>query len=81
MIAFESVQECLANVLDFESEVGVETPLDALEGWDSVNALRVLTNFERTFSVRLPLDAFVSAKTVGDLYRLLSDGRGHVARS
>lgn len=82
MIALTRVQACLADVLDFDADaIGGDTPVDALEGWDSVNAMRVLSHVERTFQVRLPLAAFADVKTVADIHRLINRGGEHAARS
>jgi acyl carrier protein len=58
----------------------LEMPLDdvtrdaefrALDKWDSIAALGVLTMVDEKFNVQLTGDDFASAKTVGDLEKLV----------
>lgn len=78
MIDLDDFRNCLRDVLDASSaDLAADAALETVPGWDSVNALRVLTNVEAAFGVRLPLHAFVEAKTVGGLFQLVRDGEGH----
>lgn len=74
------VADTLATLLDLESDqVAGDTPLAALPGWDSVNALRVLVYLERQAGTPLDFERFGAAVTVGDLAALL-DSPQEVAR-
>ncbi|WP_139491980.1 acyl carrier protein [Brevibacillus dissolubilis] len=71
MIKTEQLVELLCDILDIEEDFTHETELEQLEGWDSVNALRVLTNIESEFGVRISMEDFSKVKTVSDLASLV----------
>lgn len=62
------VLDVIATLLDRDAEgLSGDTPLAAIEGWDSVNALRVLVYLERRLDRSLEFERFSDAKTVADL--------------
>lgn len=68
MSADELVHQAITILLDADTEqLGGEQPLTAIEGWDSVNALRVLAYLERSLNMPLDYEQFHTATTVGDL--------------
>lgn len=68
MSADELVYQAITLLLDADTEqLCGERPLDAIEGWDSVNALRVLAYLERSLGMSLDYEQFHTATTVGDL--------------
>jgi acyl carrier protein len=62
------VPDVIATLLDLEADrLSGDTPLAAIDGWDSVNALRVLVYLERRLDRSLEFERFSDAKTVADL--------------
>lgn len=60
--------QVLADLLDVdEASLGAEQPLATLDGWDSVNALRVLVYLERELGLAIDYERFMGAERVGDL--------------
>jgi len=67
------VRETVAILLDLdEDSLSLAEPLDAVEGWDSVNALRVLMVLEREAGHPLDFDAFSAAGSLGEIADLLA---------
>ena len=57
--------ECDAATLD------VDTEFKALEQWDSLNALSVIATTDADFGVALSGNDIESARTIGDLWKLV----------
>lgn len=76
------IADILADLLDLEPEqVTADTPLTAIDGWDSVNALRVLVHLERSSGAPVDYERFTAATTVADLAALVAPvpaGEGQV---
>jgi acyl carrier protein len=71
VLAEDLVAEVITDLLDLPEPVaGASTPLAAIDGWDSVNALRVLVYLEREVGHPLDYERFAAAQTVGDLAAL-----------
>ncbi|MDB4987800.1 MAG: acyl carrier protein [Myxococcaceae bacterium] len=69
MLSENSVKEVRALLLDTDEEtLTADRKLEEIEGWDSVNALRVLVYLEREAGGRIDYDRFMSAKRVGELW-------------
>jgi acyl carrier protein len=65
------VLDVVADLLDLEpDELAADTPLAAVAGWDSVNALRVLVYLERRLGTSVDYQDFEAAVTVADLVAL-----------
>ncbi|MFY1636697.1 acyl carrier protein [Solwaraspora sp. WMMB335] len=63
-----SIPDIVADLLDLDpDQVTEDTALTELDGWDSVNALRVLMYLERRFARQLDYERFTTATTVGEL--------------
>lgn len=68
MSADEMVTQAVAVLLDTDADDLTRTsPLDTVEGWDSVNALRLLTYLERQLGTQLDFERFHTARTIADL--------------
>lgn len=68
----ELVSEVVADLLDLDEDtLTPHTRLDEIEGWDSVNALRVLLYLERERGSALDFDAFERARTLADVAAVL----------
>jgi acyl carrier protein len=71
------VTEVVTQLLDLESdEPAMDTPLAGLEGWDSVNQMRVLVYLERESGANLDYDRFMKAESLADLSTLVAEARG-----
>ncbi|HSV68392.1 MAG TPA: acyl carrier protein [Mycobacteriales bacterium] len=66
------VTEIVAQLLDVdETALPPEQVLADIDGWDSVNSLRVLVYLEREVGSALDYDRFAAAETVGELTELV----------
>lgn len=71
------VAEALATLLDLEADsFGGATLLDEIDGWDSVNALRVLVYLEREVGGALDFERFGSAATLGEVADVVATALG-----
>lgn len=52
-------------------ELNDTEPLDTVSAWDSFNALVLITDIEKEFSVKFTMDEIVSVKTLLDIKNLL----------
>jgi acyl carrier protein len=60
----------IAELLDVdEASLSPDLPIAAIEGWDSVNALRVLVYLERELGFAIDYDQFTKASCIGELAR------------
>lgn len=72
--AVATVVEAVAQLLDVDEDTLVlDAPLQAIDGWDSVNQLRILVFLEREVGAPLDYDRFTAAETLGDLASLVAD--------
>ncbi|ATQ70963.1 MULTISPECIES: acyl carrier protein [Methylosinus] len=70
MLAERTVIEIVSQLLDVEeSALDADTPFTAIEGWDSVNAMRVLVYLERELGTPVDFQSFMAAERIGDLWR------------
>ncbi|WP_405853294.1 acyl carrier protein [Streptomyces sp. NBC_00090] len=77
-----TVVEAVAQLLDVDEDtLAADTPLQAVEGWDSVNQLRILVYLERELGAPLDYDRFTVAETIGDLVSLVADTQAAGARA
>lgn len=65
----------MAEILE-EDTVEADAELENFESWDSLAALSVLAMADTNFGVTLTADEANGAKTVGDLYRLITAKQG-----
>jgi acyl carrier protein len=73
MISEAKVRQVIALLLDAEEEeLAGERLLSEIEGWDSVNAMRVLVYLERESGGAVDYERFMAAKRVGDLSHVLA---------
>lgn len=70
MLTERSVIEIVSQLLDIEeSALDADTPFTAIDGWDSVNAMRVLVYLERELGTSVDYQRFMAAERIGDLWR------------
>jgi acyl carrier protein len=78
----EKLIELIAEVLDMEpEELSADVGPNQIEEWDSVNALRILTHIETEWGVRLTMEEYAQAQTIGDLAELIAGSVAHGAHS
>jgi acyl carrier protein len=74
MLSEQSVKQIIAELIDVDEErLTVETQFSSIDGWDSVNALRLLVFLEREVGSSLDYDRFMKCERIGDLVSLLKD--------
>jgi acyl carrier protein len=62
----------IAELLDLdESHLGPDVMLAGVEGWDSVNALRVLVYLERETAQLVDYKLFMAAETISDIAKAI----------
>jgi acyl carrier protein len=71
------VIEMIATLLDADAgDLNAAVPLAGIEGWDSVNALRVLMYLERSAGVALDYERFSAAVTIAGLIAVADEAIG-----
>lgn len=74
MLAEKIVAEVVAQLLDVDEEgLAMDRRLAEIEGWDSVNLLRVLVYLEREVGGNLDYERFADAEVLGDLAAVVAD--------
>lgn len=72
--AEQTVTEAIARLLDLEEDdLHRSTALPEIEGWDSVNELRLLVSLERDLGAPLDYERFAAAERIADLVSLVAD--------
>ena len=67
------VKKIIAEQLNIEYEkLELTSQLALLNNWDSLVALRIMSNMENLLGVKVPLQTFIQAKTINDLIKLVS---------
>jgi len=73
----EQLQQLLCDLLDLEpGDVHPGLARDEVDGWDSLNHLRLITAVEETFAVKFSMDEIESVDGIGRLRDLLEARRG-----
>ncbi|WP_462186521.1 MULTISPECIES: acyl carrier protein [unclassified Frankia] len=73
MLSEKIVTEVVAQLLDVdEAELAMDRRLAEIEGWDSVNLLRVLVYLERELGSSLDYERFAAAEALGDLAAIVA---------
>ncbi|MFE9422263.1 acyl carrier protein [Kitasatospora sp. NPDC006697] len=74
MLSEQAVKDVVAQLLDLDEEtLDAARPLAELEGWDSVNALRVLVFLERELGTSIDYERFMAAESLADLAALAGE--------
>ena len=69
MLSEQIVIEVVSQLLDVEeSTLTADSLLTDIEGWDSVNALRVLVYLEREVGTPIDFERFMKAERLSDLW-------------
>jgi acyl carrier protein len=64
--------EFVASVMDLDMNISAESRLEDLPGWDSVNAMRLIMHIEKDFGVKLPIKEYFDARTLVDVFGLIT---------
>ncbi|MFI5758411.1 acyl carrier protein [Streptomyces sp. NPDC051569] len=74
MSADHIVAEVVGQLLDLETDdLAMSTPLADIEGWDSVNQMRILVYLEREVGGSLDYDRFMRAVSLADLSAVVAE--------
>jgi acyl carrier protein len=69
MLSEVIVVDTIAQLLDVDEEtLAADRKIAEIDGWDSVNALRVLTYLERKLGTPIDYKHFMEAEYLGDLW-------------
>lgn len=72
-IAPEDIKNILQDILDTDLEdFTAETSAKDVDGWDSLNNVRLLLQIEREYGVDIPVDEIENLKNVGDLITVIN---------
>jgi acyl carrier protein len=71
----QRVKEIAAGIFQIDaSSVDLAMGPDDIERWDSLNHLRLITETESAFSVRLTMSQIQQIKSLADLVRFVAEG-------
>ncbi len=74
------VREVVAQLLDADAaDLTADRRFAEIEGWDSVNALRILVYLEREAGGSLDFERFTKAETLGELAAVVHEARAAAA--
>ncbi len=63
----------LADILQTDAELALNTELETLEEWDSLATMSLIAYFDKKFALRISFDEISKCKEVADIIAL-SDG-------
>ena len=67
------IRELLADILDEDlPDFKPETTAKDVEGWDSLNHVRLLLRIEQTYGIDIPVGEVEKLANVGDMVRLIN---------
>lgn len=74
MSNFEKLATLIETVLDLDLDVSLsaDSRFKDLPGWDSVNAMRLITHIEKDFVMKLPIKEYLNAQTLGEVGSLIA---------
>ncbi|MFT3968483.1 MAG: acyl carrier protein [Sphingobium sp.] len=71
IVTSEQLRELIVEVIEVDPEmIGFDIDRDGVPGWDSLAHLRIVTELESRFNVRLTMSQIVEARTVAQLSAL-----------
>jgi len=69
----EQIQEIVRDMTDNDDvKLGLGTKAEDVNGWDSVNHIKIILGIESEFGVRFDVDEINESEDVGDLVELVS---------
>lgn len=64
----ETIIKVFKTILNVEeSVINEDTVISSIEGFDSLQFVMLISELEETYSISIPVDVALKAKTVGDL--------------
>jgi acyl carrier protein len=66
-----TLNEIFSSVLDEDVKLELESTAEDVEGWDSLNHVRLMVEVERTFKIKLSAAEISRFKNVGDLVQVI----------
>lgn len=70
--SLEKIQSIMHDVFDDDSIVlTYETTANDVEGWDSMNHVRLIVAIEQEIGIQLPMEQVNELRNVGDLVKLV----------
>lgn len=74
------VQDVISQLLDVDAgALAMDRRFSEIEGWDSVNALRILVYLEREVGGSIDFERFTKAETLGELAAVVHDAQAAAA--
>jgi len=74
------VQDVISQLLDVDAgTLAMGRRFAEIEGWDSVNALRILVYLEREVGGSIDFERFTKAETLGELAAVVHDAQAAAA--
>lgn len=74
------VQDVISQLLDVDAgTLAMGQRFTEIEGWDSVNALRILVYLEREVGGSIDFERFTKAETLGELAAVVHDAQAAAA--
>lgn len=75
------VREILKDVLDDDAlEVGARTVASDVDGWDSLNHVRIMISIEKAFGIRFSAAETKKLANVGELVKLIDAKKSGASR-
>ncbi|MCI9462638.1 MAG: acyl carrier protein [Lachnospiraceae bacterium] len=68
----EKINEVFRNIFEKENLViSEDTSADDIEGWDSLQHVKILVMLEQEFHVEFDIDEIISMDNIGDMVRII----------
>lgn len=75
------IREVLRDVLDDDAlEVGAQTVASDVDGWDSLNHVRIMISIEKAFGIRFSAAETKKLANVGELVKLIDAKKSGASR-
>jgi acyl carrier protein len=72
-VCFDEIGSVILDALDLQDrKLGDNEDIRELDGWDSVNHVRILIAIQATVGRKIPMDRFFECHTVEEIGRLIS---------
>lgn len=71
MDKIDAVKQVICSVLNCESiELSESTDIRKIDGYDSLNHIKIVLEIEEMFSINIPLSSVDSIKTISDIINI-----------
>ena len=73
MDKFEAIKQVICSVLNCELiELAESTDITKIDGYDSLNHIKIVLELEEMFSINFPMSSVDSIKTIGDIINIVN---------